>query len=143
MGLTGGLALGDTSSLLRELIGAALVQLPAIGALGAAVVAVVMFLPRWSVGLSWALVVLSIFVGPMFGPSLQLPTWLMDLSPFTYVPNAPAVAVSVAPVLGLALAAALLSTRGSPLTPSQRPCPSGLSRNRLGRYGARMPTKGL
>jgi hypothetical protein len=58
-----------------------LVQGPAIGVLGAAVVAAVMFLPRWSVGLSWALVVLSIFIGPMFGPSLGLATWLLDLSP--------------------------------------------------------------
>ena len=81
MGITGGQVLGGTASLLRDLVGAALVQLPAIGVLGAAVVAVVMLLPRWSVGLSWALVVLSIFVGPMFGPSLGLPTWLLDLSP--------------------------------------------------------------
>jgi polyether ionophore transport system permease protein len=112
MGLTGGQVLGDTASLLGELIGAALVQLPAIASLGAAVVAAVMFLPRWSVGLSWALVVLAIFVGPMFGPSLQLPTWLMDLSPFTYVPNAPAVSVSAAPVLGLVLACGLLAAAG-------------------------------
>jgi ABC-2 type transport system permease protein len=112
MGLTGGRVLGSTSSLLRELVGAALVQLPAIGALGATVVAVVMLLPRWSVGLSWALFVFSIFVGPMFGPSLGLPRWLMDLSPFTHVPNAPAVAVSVAPILGLGFACVLLATAG-------------------------------
>ena len=59
-----------------------------------------------------ALVVFSIFVGPMFGPSLGLPTWLLDLSPFTHVPNAPAVAVSVAPVLGLVLACGLLAAAG-------------------------------
>lgn len=112
MAFTGGLVLGDTASLLRELIAAALVQLPAIGVLGAAVVAVVMYLPRWSVGVSWGLVVFSIFVGPMFGPSLQLPTWLMDLSPFTHVPNAPAVAVDVAPILGLALTCMLLVVAG-------------------------------
>ena len=92
MGITGGQVLGGTAALLRDLVGAALVQLPAIGVLGAAVVTVVMLLPRWSVGLSWALVVVSIIVGPMFGPSLGLPTWLLDLSPFTHVPNAPAVA---------------------------------------------------
>lgn len=113
MGLTGGLAMGDTASLTRELIGAALVQLPAIGVLGAVVVAVVMFLPRWSVGLSWALVVLAIFVGPMFGPSLELPVWLMNLSPFTHVPNAPAVAVDLAPVLGLLLATTLTAGAGA------------------------------
>jgi ABC-2 type transport system permease protein len=112
MGLSGGPSLGDTASLLRDLVGAALVQLPAIGLLSAAVVAVVMVLPRWSIGVSWALFVLSVFLGPMFGPSLQLPAWLMNLSPFTYVPNAPAVAVTAAPVLGLALATVLVATAG-------------------------------
>jgi ABC-2 type transport system permease protein len=112
MAVVGGQVLGDTPTLLRDLIGAALIQLPAIAVLGGAVVAAIMFLPRWSVGLSWALVVLSIFVGPMFGPSLQLPAWLLDLSPFTHVPNAPAVAVTVAPILGLALASVLLAVAG-------------------------------
>ena len=103
MGITGGLALGGTASMLRDLAGAALVQLPAIGVLGALVVTVVMVLPRWSVGLSWLLVVFFVFVGPMFGPSLGLPNWLLDLSPFTHVPNAPATAINVAPLLGLCL----------------------------------------
>jgi ABC-2 type transport system permease protein len=109
---TGGLVLGDTASLLRDLVGAALVELPAIAVLGAGVVAVVMLVPRWSVGLSWALVVLVIFLGPMFGPTLGLPGWLLNLSPFTHVPNAPAVAISLGPVLGLLSACALLAGAG-------------------------------
>jgi ABC-2 type transport system permease protein len=107
--VTGGLVLGDPASLLGDLVGAAMVQLPAIGVLGAGVVALVMLLPRWSVGLSWALVVSAIFVGPMFGPTLGLPTWLLDLSPFTHVPSAPAVAISLGPVLGLVAVCALLA----------------------------------
>jgi ABC-2 type transport system permease protein len=110
MGLTGGLVLGGTASLMGDLVVAALVQLPAIGVLGAAVVAIEMLLPRWSVGLAWALMLGSIVVGPMFGPSLGLPTWLLDLSPFTHVPNAPAVDPTAGPVLGLVLAAALLAS---------------------------------
>ncbi len=112
MGITGGQVLGGTASLLRDLVGAALVQLPAIAVLGATVVALVMLLPRWSVGLSWTLVVFSVFLGPMFAPSLGLPTWLLDLSPFTHVPNAPAEAISTGPVLGLAIASALLAAAG-------------------------------
>jgi ABC-2 type transport system permease protein len=108
MGITGGQALGGTATLLRDLVGAALVQLPAIGVLGATVVTVVMVLTRWSVGLSWLLVVFCIFVGPMFGPSLGLPSWLLDLSPFTHVPNAPAEGISSGPLLGLALTTGLL-----------------------------------
>ena len=113
MGVTGGQVLGGTSSLMRDLVGAALVQLPAIAVLGAAVVTLVMVLPRWSVGLSWLLVVFSIFVGPMFGPSLGLPAWLLDLSPFTHVPNAPAVAITFEPILGLALAGVLVAAAGA------------------------------
>lgn len=112
MVVTGGPVLGDTVSLIRDLVGAALVQLPAIGVLGAAVLALVTLLPRWSVGLSWVLVVLAVFVGPMFGPSLGLPTWLLDLSPFTHVPSAPAVAVSTQPLLGLVATCALLAGVG-------------------------------
>jgi ABC-2 type transport system permease protein len=54
-------------------------------------------------------VVASIVVGPMFGPSLGLPSWLLNLSPFTHVPNAPAAAVTMAPIVGLGVAAALLA----------------------------------
>jgi ABC-2 type transport system permease protein len=112
MTVTGGQVIGGTGGLLRDLLGAAVVQLPAIGVLAAAVVVVVTLLPRWSVGLSWALVVGSILVGPMFGPALGLPTWLLNLSPFTHVPNAPAVAPTLGPVLGLSLAGALLAAAG-------------------------------
>jgi ABC-2 type transport system permease protein len=48
----------------------------------------------------------------MFGPSLGLPTWLLDLSPFTHVPNAPVVSLTVAPVVGLGLACVLLTALG-------------------------------
>ena len=109
MAIPGGLILGDTASMLGDLIGAALVQLPAIAVLGAAVLALVTLMPRWSLGLSWTLTVSAIFVGPMFGPSLGLPGWLLNLSPFTHVPNAPAVSISPAPVLGLVAVGALLA----------------------------------
>jgi ABC-2 type transport system permease protein len=110
--VAGGLTLGGPGALARDLVGAALVQLPAIGVLGAAVLVLVMLAPRWSVGLSWGLVVVAVVVGPMFGPSLGLPTWLLDLSPFTHVPNAPAVAISPAPVVGLVVAAVALAGAG-------------------------------
>lgn len=111
--VTGGMVLGDPAGLLLDLVGAALVQLPAIGVLGAAVIALVTLMPRWSVGLSWALVVLTIVLGPMFGPSLGLPTWLLDLSPFTHVPNAPAVPISMGPVLDMVAACALFAGAGT------------------------------
>jgi ABC-2 type transport system permease protein len=113
MAVTGGRVLGGTESLLRDHVGAALIQLPAIGVLGAAVLTVVIVLPRSSVGLSWLLVVFCVFVGPMFGPSLGLPSWLLDVSPFTHVPNAPAVATTSGPLAGLVVVALSLGAAGA------------------------------
>lgn len=113
MAVTGSLVLDDGDALPLDLLGAALVQLPAIGVLGAAALTLVVTAPRWSVGLSWALVIVAVVVGPMFGPSLGLPGWVLDLSPFTHVPNAPAVPVSAGPVLGLVAIASLLGGAGA------------------------------
>ena len=109
MAITGGQAVGGTWSLVGDLVGAALVQLPAIGLLGAAAALAVMVLPHWATGLSWAMVAGSVVVGPMFGPSLGLPVWLQDLSPFTHVPNAPAEGVTAGPVLALVVVCAFLA----------------------------------
>ena len=119
MAITGGSVLGGTGPLLGDLVAAAAVQLPAIAVLSAGAVAAIMVVPRFSTGISWALVVATIVVGPMFGPSLGLPSWVMDLSPFTHVPNAPAAAVTLAPILGLAVAGALLAV-GSVLVMRRR-----------------------
>ena len=119
MAITGGSVLGGTGPLLGDLVAAAAVQLPAIAVLAAGAVAAIMVVPRFSTGISWALVVATIVVGPMFGPSLGLPSWVMDLSPFTHVPNAPAAAVTLAPILGLAVAGALW-TVGSVLVMRRR-----------------------
>jgi ABC-2 type transport system permease protein len=117
MGLTAGQVLGHTEIQVRELVWAGLVQVPGILVVGAAVVAVICVVPRWSVPVSWALLLTTLVVGPMFGPGLNLPRWLQDLSPFTHSPKAPAVAVTAAPVLTLSVvclglaAAALVALR--------------------------------
>jgi ABC-2 type transport system permease protein len=111
MGLTGGAVLGDPAAEVRTLIGASLVQLPGILVIGAAVIAVVGLLPRFAGPVSWALLMVSILIGPLFGTALKAPQWVQDLSPFTHVPKAPAVPVSAAPVLALiAVVAALTLT---------------------------------
>ncbi|MFL6099404.1 MAG: hypothetical protein ACJ71T_05565 [Actinomycetales bacterium] len=102
MGLSAGQVLGNTGSQARELVWAGVVQVPGILVLGAAVVAVICLLPRWSVAASWALLLATIVVGPMFGPGLNLPRGVQDISPFTHSPKAPAVVVAVAPLVALA-----------------------------------------
>jgi len=112
MGLTAGSVLGETATQVRELAWAGLVQLPGVLVVGAAVVAVACVVPRWSVPASWSLMVFTLVVGPMFGPSLNFPAWLQDLSPFTHSPKAPAAAVTVTPVLALSVVCVGLALSG-------------------------------
>ena len=113
MGWTAGLVLGNTGTQLRELVWAGLLQVPGILVVGAAVTAVLCVVPRWSVPVSWGVLLATVVVGPMFGPGLKLPRSIQNLSPFTHSPKAPAVAAEAAPMLaltavGIALAAAAL-----------------------------------
>ncbi len=111
-GLTAGGVLGDPAGQVRNLLGASLVQLPGILVIGAAVVAAVGLLPRFAGAVSWTLLMVSIVVGPLFGPGLKLPQWVQDLSPFTHIPRAPAVQVTAAPVLALIAVVAVLALTG-------------------------------
>jgi ABC-2 type transport system permease protein len=112
MGLAAGQVLGDTTTQLREMVAAGLVQLPGILLLGGVVVAVVGLLPRWAAPLSWVVLVASVVLGPMFGPSLGLPQTAQDLSPFTHIPKAPATDVTAAPLVLLAGICLVLAVAG-------------------------------
>jgi ABC-2 type transport system permease protein len=111
-GATAGAALGDPAGQIARMIGPAAVQLPGILVLGATVIALVAVLPRYAVVASWIVVLWSILAGPLFGPGLSLPRWALDLSPFTHVPKAPAVAITVQPVAGLLAATAVIACAG-------------------------------
>jgi len=101
MGLAAGQVLGDPTTQVRQLLTAGLVQLPAILVVGAGVIAVVGVLPRLATPIAWAIVVVSLLLGPMFGTALGLSTRVLDLSPFTHVPKAPATDVTAPPLLVL------------------------------------------
>ena len=74
---------------------AALVYVPAVWLLVAVAVALFGLVPRSTAG-GW--VVLSgCFTIAMFGALLDLPTWVLDLSPFEHTPGSPADAVRVLP----------------------------------------------
>jgi ABC-2 type transport system permease protein len=111
-GLTVGAVLGDPVGQVRTLIAASLVQLPGILVVGAVVIALVGVVPRFAGVVSWAVMMAAILVGPLFGPGLKLPQWVQDLSPFTHVPKAPAVAVTAAPLLALIAVVAALTLAG-------------------------------
>jgi ABC-2 type transport system permease protein len=112
MGITAGSVLGATTRQVAELAGAALAQLPGVLVVAAVVVAAVGMLPRRATAVSWVLVIVFLVIGPMFGPGLDLPGWLQDLSPFTHVPNVPATDLEVAPLLALTGVAVIVAGAG-------------------------------
>jgi ABC-2 type transport system permease protein len=113
MSLGAGAVLGDIPAQLASLVGAGLVQLPAILLLAGVVVALTGFLPRAAGALSWALLLLAILLGPMFGAAmLQLPARAQDASPFTHTPKLPGADFTAAPIFGLTVIAAVLVVAG-------------------------------
>ncbi|MFA1542885.1 ABC transporter permease [Actinomadura monticuli] len=111
MALTAGAVLGGTSAQLRDLVAGGLVQLPAVLLIGGVVVAAVGLLPRAAGAVSWTVLILATLLGPVFGPSLNLPDRMLDLSPFTHIPKVPLAGVTpVSAVVLLALSAALATT---------------------------------
>ena len=103
-----GLIEGDMATHVADLVPAALARVPAALAVAGMAVAFFGVLPRWAVVLSWATLAVCLFTG-WLGVLLDLPQVLLDLSPFTHTPSAPAVGITLGPLLALtALAGVLL-----------------------------------
>jgi ABC-2 type transport system permease protein len=100
---------GEPADLGNALVGA-LVHLPAVWVVVGLVVAAYGLAPRF-VEVGWAALVVFLLVGEL-GPLLELPGWVMDLSPFTHVPRLPGGEFRPAPLLWLGGLAAALSTAG-------------------------------
>ncbi|HEX4811149.1 MAG TPA: ABC transporter permease [Nonomuraea sp.] len=93
------------------LAGAGLAQLPAALTLAGFVVLVFGLLPRLSVLLAWAGLVVSIACG-LLGEVFGLPEAVRDVSPFSHVPPIPAADASAGPLAALVAAAAALTAAG-------------------------------
>jgi ABC-2 type transport system permease protein len=86
------------------------VQLPAVWVLAGVAVLLVGVLPRLT-GLAWGALAVSLGLG-LIGGALGLNHWLVDVSPFTHTPKAPASPVSAEPVVLLLAVAVLLLVAG-------------------------------
>jgi ABC-2 type transport system permease protein len=111
-GVAAGGVLGDPAGQIAVLLGSALAQLPGILVIGAAVIALVGLVPRPAAVLSWAVLMASILIGPLFGPTLKLPQWVQNLSPFTHTPKVPAVDLTAAPIVALLAVVGALTLAG-------------------------------
>jgi ABC-2 type transport system permease protein len=109
-GLTDGLRTGDVAGTLPKVLGAAMVQVPATWVLAAVALALIGLKPAWT-AVSWAALVVCFLLAEV-GPSLKLPQWAMDISPFTHVPRLPGGVLHGAPIGWLILAAVVLAALG-------------------------------
>lgn len=109
-GLVNSLQQGSFADGFGGAVAAMLVQLPATLVLGGVAVALFGLLPRFT-GLAWAVLVAALLLGQL-GELLQLPQWLMDLSPYTHVPQVPVVPMSWTPMVLLTLVAAAFMAAG-------------------------------
>ncbi|MFC7385784.1 ABC transporter permease [Sphaerisporangium rhizosphaerae] len=110
MGLTHGLNTGDVGRELPRVLGAAMVQLPAVWVLGAVAVLLFGLLPRLA-AVSWGALAICLLIG-LVGPALRVDERLLEVSPFTHLPRLPGGPMNVTPLLWLAVVAAVLAGAG-------------------------------
>lgn len=104
-----GLAVGYGKEL-GPVLGASLAQLPAIWLLGGLAVLLYGAFPKAAVA-AWAAAGLSLALG-WIGPALEIPQWLMNLSPFGHLPKLPGAEVVWTPVVAMTVVAIALVATG-------------------------------
>ena len=109
-GATYGAIIGDVAGQARQVIGAALIQLPAVWVVVGVAMALFGVLPRLT-SLSWGVLVASLLLGQL-GQILQFPQWSLNLSPFSHIPRLPSADVNVVPLLVLTAIALFLTAAG-------------------------------
>jgi ABC-2 type transport system permease protein len=110
MALGYGLRIGDLGGQLPRLIEASLLQVPAAWVLGGLAFALAGLLPRL-VAIAW--VVFGVYFALVeLGGSVNLPDWVLDLSPFRHAPQFPASDPKALPLLALLVATLLLVVAG-------------------------------
>lgn len=95
---------------LPAVLGASLVQLPAVWLLGGVTVLLYGALPRAATA-AWGAVGICLALG-WIGPALDLPQPVMDLSPFTHLPKLPGAGMEWGPVALLTALAVALTAGG-------------------------------
>jgi ABC-2 type transport system permease protein len=104
-GLAYGLVAGDLGARIAELVPAALIQAPAVLVLAGIAVTAFGLLPALSSAVTWAAAG-AVLLLTLLGDLLELPDALLDLSPFSHLPELPAADLSPGPILALLAVAA-------------------------------------
>ncbi|SFW49854.1 ABC transporter permease [Amycolatopsis australiensis] len=109
MGLANGLRTGDVGGSIGDALTGMLVQLPAAWVVVALAVTIFGLLPGFSAA-AWAVGALALLVS-LFGPVVNLPQAVLDVSPFQHPPKIPGQQFTATPLVWLlAVAVAALAT---------------------------------
>jgi ABC-2 type transport system permease protein len=110
-GLGYALRSGGGGTEIASLVGAGLAQAPAALVVAGVAAALFGLAPRASVAGGWT--ALGLFVVLLFlGAALQLPAWVLDISPFTHLPKLPGSPISAAPLAWLSAITVALAAAG-------------------------------
>lgn len=83
-----------------RMLGAGLAELPAALVIAGVAAAAFGLLPQASVAAGWTVLGLAVAIN-IFGQSLQLSHWILDISPFTHIPRLPGGSASAQPLPSL------------------------------------------
>lgn len=93
------------------MLAAGLAQLPAVLVLVGVAVLAFGLVPRACGAAGWTVFGLALVLA-LFGQSLRLSQWVLDVSPFTHSPRLPGGAVAAPPLLWLSLIAVVVGAAG-------------------------------
>lgn len=110
-GLAYGAVSGDMAGALGDLLETTLAQLAPTLVLAGFALAVFGLLPRAAATVTWAAFAVCLVIG-QFGTLLELPGFLIDVSPYSHLPNLPAERLSPTPPLAMVVVAGVLTAVG-------------------------------
>jgi ABC-2 type transport system permease protein len=110
IGLAVGVSQGDVGTQLPRLLGAAMVQVPAVWVLAGIAAALFGLLPKLT-SLAWAALVVFLLLGQL-GSLFQLSQWALDISPFTHLPKLPGGDFTATPLVWLVAVTVVLTAAG-------------------------------
>ncbi|WP_370945312.1 ABC transporter permease [Amycolatopsis sp. cg5] len=105
LGLGNGLRAGDLGGSIADTVAGTLAVLPAVWVIIGVTVALYGLLPKYS-SAGWAVAMVALLLS-LFGPVVNLPQAVLDISPFSHVPKIPGQAFTATPLLWLTAIALL------------------------------------
>lgn len=109
-GATYGAIVGNIAGQAQKVIGAAVIQIPAVWVVVGLAMALFGLFPRLT-SVSWGALVVFLLLGQL-GQILQFPQWSLNLSPFSHIPRLPSAELEILPLLVLAAIAVVMTAAG-------------------------------